>query len=161
MRRSLSCSGGFTLIELLVTVAIVSLLATMALPVAELAARRSQEQELRAALREIREALDAYKRASDEGRIERVTGGSGYPLSLRVLVEGVDDARSEQPRRLHFLRRLPRDPLVRDTTLPAEQTWGLRAYDSPHDAPREGRDVYDVFSLAPGQGLNGRPYREW
>lgn len=157
----MKASRGFTLIELLVTVAIVSLLATMALPVAELAARRSQEQELRAALREIRDALDAYKRASDEGRIERVVGASGYPPSLQVLVEGVDDARSEQRRRIHFLRRLPRDPLVRDTTLTAEQTWGLRAYDSPHDAPREGRDVYDVYSLAPGQGLNGRPYREW
>lgn len=154
-------SRGFTLIELLVTVAIVSLLATMALPVAELAARRSQEQELRAALREIREALDAYKRASDEGRIERVVGASGYPPSLGVLVEGVDDVRSEQRRRIHFLRRLPRDPLARDPSLPAEQTWGLRAYDSPHDAPREGRDVYDVYSLAAGQGLNGRPYREW
>ncbi len=152
---------GFTLIELLVTVAIVSLLATMAIPVAELAARRSQEQELREALREIRAALDAYKRAGDEGRIARIADGSGYPPSLQVLVEGVADERSEQRRRLQFLRRMPRDPFSRDGSVPAEQTWGLRSYDSPHDAPSEGRDVYDVYSLAPGQGLNGRPYREW
>jgi general secretion pathway protein G len=152
---------GFTLVELLVTVVIVGLLATMALPVAELAARRSHEQELREALREIRAALDAYKRAVDEGRVSRAADGSGYPPSLQVLVDGVVDERSEQRRRVQFLRRLPRDPFARDASLPAEQTWGLRSYDSPHDAPREGRDVYDVYSLAPGQGLNGRPYREW
>lgn len=152
---------GFTLIELLVTVAIVSLLATMALPVAELAARRTHEQELREALREIRAALDAYKRAVDEGRISRATDGSGYPPSLQVLVEGVVDERSAQRRRVQFLRRVPRDPFARDNSVPAEQTWGLRSYDSPHDAPSEGRDVYDVYSLAAGQGLNGRPYREW
>lgn len=157
----MTCARGFTLVELLVTVAIVGLLSTMAVPVAELAVRRSQEIELRDALREIRAALDAYKRAVDEGRISRSADGSGYPPSLRVLVEGVVDERSEPRRRVQFLRRLPRDPFTRDPSLPAEQTWGLRSYDSPHDAPQEGRDVYDVYSLAPGQGLNGRPYREW
>lgn len=161
MRPPAAAARGFTLIELLVTVAIVSLLATMALPVAELAARRSQEQELRAALREIRQAIDAYKRAVDEGRIDRQADASGYPPTLQALVEGVEDARSAKKQRIHFLRRVPRDPFVRDPALPAELTWGLRSHDSPHDAPSEGRDVYDVHSLAPGQGLNGRPYREW
>ncbi len=152
---------GFTLIELLVTVVIVTLLATMAMPVAELAVRRQKEQELRAGLREIRQAIDAYKRAADEGRIQRSAASSGYPPSLADLVEGAEDARSPERRRIHFLRRVPRDPFARDAESPPERTWGLRSYESPADAPREGRDVYDVYSLASGNGLNGRPYREW
>jgi general secretion pathway protein G len=152
---------GFTLIELLVTVTIVSLLATMAMPVAELTVRRAKEQELRAALREIRGALDAYKRASDEGRIARSALSSGFPPTLDVLAEGAEDARSPDRRRIHFLRRVPRDPFAIDAELPAARSWGLRSYDSPPDDPREGRDVFDVHSLAPGNGLNGRPYREW
>jgi len=152
---------GFTLVELLVTVAIVSLLATMAVPVLELSMRRSQEQELRGALREIRTAIDAYKRASDEGRIPRVVGQSGYPPTLESLTEGVDDARNPERRKIYFLRRLPRDPFHRDASESAERTWGLRSYDSPPDDPHEGRDVFDVYSMAAGNGLNGRPYREW
>lgn len=152
---------GFTLIELVVTVAIVALLATMALPLAELATRRSQEQELRSALREIRAAIDAYKKAYDEGRVTRIAGATGYPPSLEVLADGVDDVRSPERKKLYFMRRLPRDPFARDPRLPAARTWGLRSYDSPPDDPHEGRDVFDVYSLAPGDGLNGRAYREW
>jgi general secretion pathway protein G len=154
-------SRGFTLIELLVTVSIVSLLASMAMPMAELAQRRAREQELRAALREIRTALDAYKRASDQGSIRRSAIESGYPPTLEVLVDGVEDARSPDKRRLYFLRRLPRDPLAPDPGVPAAHTWGLRSHDSPPDAPQAGRDVFDVYSLAAGNGLNGQPYRAW
>lgn len=153
---------GFTLIELLVTVVIVTLLATMAMPVGELAMRRSKEQDLRSGLREIRNAIDAYKRAGDEGRILRNAAASGYPPSLNTLVEGAEDIRSPDKKRIYFLRRIPRDPFAPGgTDTPAEATWGLRSYDSPADAPRSGRDVFDVHSLAAGNGLNGRPYREW
>lgn len=153
---------GFTLIELVVTLAIVSLLATMAMPVAELTVRRGKEQELRSALREIRSALDTWKRAGDEGHIVRLAGESGYPPSLEVLVAGVEDARSpDRKQRMYFLRRLPRDPFATDTSLPAAATWGLRSYDSPPDDPQPGRDVYDVHSLSSRRALDGRPYREW
>jgi general secretion pathway protein G len=152
---------GFTLIELLVTVTIVSLLATMALPVAELTVRRAKEHELRAALREIRGAIDAYKRAGDEGRIPRISGESGYPPDLAVLAAGVEDAKSPDKRLIYFLRRIPHDPFVDDPSLPAAETWGLRSYDSPPDDPAEGRDVFDVYSRAERTGLNGRPYKEW
>lgn len=153
---------GFTLIELVVTVAIVALLSTLAFPLAEVVVKRSKEQELRLALREIRSALDAYMQAVEEGRIAHSLEHSAYPESLNVLVEGVFDASSpDRNTRLYFLRRIPRDPMFSDPTRPDEETWGKRSYASSHDAPQEGEDVYDVYSLAPGIGLNGIPYRYW
>lgn len=157
MRRP---ARGFTLIELLITVAILALLASGAAAVAELAVRRSQEQELRSALREIREAIDAYKQASAARRIRTGSGDSGYPPSLDALVAGTADATQPRGARLYFLRRLPRDPLA-DPSLPAAATWGLRSYESEPDRPQAGRDVFDVYSLSPKSGLNGVPYRAW
>ncbi|TFW32303.1 type II secretion system protein [Massilia horti] len=153
---------GFTLVELLVCVAIVAVLASAAIPMAEVAARRAKEQELHRALREIRGALDAYRHAVEEGRIVQPMDRSGYPPTLRLLVEGVPDAaRVEAQARLYFLRRIPRDPLCQDPALSDEATWGKRDYQSSADDPREGDEVYDVYSLAPGVGLNGIPYRNW
>lgn len=152
---------GFTLIELLVTVAIVGVLAAAAVPFAEVATQRAKEAELRAALRTLREAIDAYKRAADEGRIERKADESGYPRSLGELVAGVRDAKSPDERRIYFLRRIPRDPFAPERGVPPDQTWGLRSYASPPDAPAPGADVFDVYSLSPRAGINGVPYREW
>lgn len=151
---------GFTLIELLVTLALISLFATMALPLAELTVKRSQEAELRAALRTIREALDAYKQAGDDGRIAVRPGDSGYPKNLNILVEGVEDLQSPEKKQLHFLRRIPPNPLA-DPALKAEKSWGQRSYKSPYDRPRPGDDVYDVYALSMEAGINGVPYNEW
>lgn len=158
MRRATS---GFTLIELVVTVAIVGILASIAVPLGELSMQRAKEQELRGALRQIREALDAYKQAVAEGRVERRADGSGYPRSLDELAGGAEDAKSPDKAKIFFLRRLPRDPFYPQTDLPAADTWGKRAYASPPDAPFEGEDVFDVYSLSERVGLNGVPYREW
>lgn len=152
---------GFTLIELVVTVAIVAVLATVAVPLVELNVQRAREHELRTALRQIRGALDAHKRATDEGRLVARTGGSGYPRSLSELVDGVADAESPTTQRIYFLRRLPRDPFNPDRELSAAETWGLRAYSSPPDSPAAGDDVFDVYSRSERTGLNGQPYREW
>lgn len=152
---------GFTLIEVLVTAAIVALLASIALPLSETAAQRRKETELRRALREVRDALDAYKRASDEGRIQRSPEQSGYPPNLTALVEGVPDAKSPGGAKIYFLRRLPRDPLHPDAGAVPERTWALRSYASPPGDPRPGKDVFDVRSLSERKGLNGIPYREW
>jgi general secretion pathway protein G len=157
MRRA----GGFTLIELLITVAIVALLASVALPLSELSVQRGKEQELRRSLREIREAIDAYKRASDEGQIARAADQSGYPLTLAALVDGVADAKSPKEVKIYFLRRVPRDPFSDSQGAAPEQTWGLRSYESPADNPRPGRDVFDVYSLGQGNGMNGIPYKDW
>jgi len=160
MSRSLAARG-FTLVELVITVAIVALLASVALPVSELAVQRTKEQDLRRTLRQMREAIDAYKQASDEGRIKKSVGDSGYPKKLEELAEGVEDQKSPKKEKIYFLRRIPRDPFATDPTLSAAATWGKRSYSSPPDDPREGDDVFDVFSLAQGKGINGQPYRDW
>lgn len=144
---------GFTLIELVITVAIVAILASVALPLNELTVQRAKEQDLRRALREIREAIDAYKQASDEGHIRKRVGDSGYPPRLEDLVAGVEDQKSPKKEKIYFLRRLPRDPFG--------ESWGLRAYASPPDDPKDGEDVFDVYSVSTATGINGRPYREW
>ena len=152
---------GFTLIEMVVTVAIIGLLASIAAPTAELVMQRNSEHELRMALREIRKGIDAYKQAFDDGRMTKNGDESGYPASLRLLVDGVPDAKSAEKRKIYFLRRIPRDPMSADTDSPPEQTWGLRSYDSDADDPREGRDVYDVYSKSAGVALNRVPYKLW
>jgi general secretion pathway protein G len=145
-------ASGFTFIELLIVVAILALLASVALPLAEVTVQRNKEQDLRRTLREIREAIDAYKLAADEGRIERLADKSGYPPTLAVLAEGVADKRTGQT--LYFLRRVPRDPI-------SESDWGLRSYKSAPDAPQPGDDVFDVYSRSADPGLNGIPYKDW
>lgn len=162
-RGSARGAGGFTLIEMMVTVAIVALLASIALPMAELAVQREKEQELRLALRQIREGIDAYKKAVDEGRITKAADESGYPKTLESMVEGVLDPKDpDKKKKIYFLRRIPRDPMARsDATVSAADTWGKRSYASPADAPEEGDDVYDVYTRAEGRGLNGVPYQQW
>ena len=153
---------GFTLIELVITVGIVSLLATAVIPSAQLLYQRQREGELRATLRTIRAAIDAYKQAADTGRIRKELDKTGYPPDLQTLVDGVDDASSaKEGAKIYFLRRLPRDPFWPDATTPAAETWGLRAYASPPDDPQPGDDVYDVYSRSSRTGLNGVPYHDW
>ena len=153
--------AGFTLIELVVTVAIIGILAGVALPLAQVTAQRAQESDLRVALRKIRDALDAYKAAGEAGRIAVQADGNGYPPRLRTLVEGVRDITSDEPRLIYYLRRIPRGPFYPDADTPAEDTWGLRSYASPPEAPSEGEDVFDVYSLSERIAMNGIPFREW
>lgn len=154
-------SGGFTLIELVVTLAILALISTVALPMAELTVQRGKEQELHAALRQIRDAIDAYKKAYDAGSIVNKVDESGYPPTLDILVEGVKDAQSPKEQKMYFIRRLPRNPFVHDSNISAAETWGKRSYASSADEPQQGDDVFDVFSPVPGTGINGIPYKEW
>ncbi|MCP5093127.1 MAG: type II secretion system protein [Gammaproteobacteria bacterium] len=154
-------SNGFTLVEMVITVAIVGLLATAVFPLAELGVRRAKEQDLRAALRTIRDGLDAYKAASDAGRIEMELGDSGYPETLDLLVEGVRDIKDPDGNMIYLLRRLPRDPFYPDSSAAAADTWAQRSYESPPDDPQPGDDIFDVHSISQKVGLNGTPYDTW
>jgi general secretion pathway protein G len=154
-------SAGFTLLELVIAIAILSILVVMAVPVVRLEIQRQKEADLRQDLRELRNAIDAYKRAGDEGRIPRRTDASGYPPRLEDLLRGTADAKDLKARTIYFLRRIPRDPFNDNPDLAPADTWGKRSYASPPDAPAEGDDVFDVYSLANGNGINGVPYREW
>ncbi|KWF00774.1 general secretion pathway protein GspG [Burkholderia ubonensis] len=159
MRRSRE--SGFTLIEMIVTVALVAIIASVATPFFKIQQQREKERELKAALREIRSAIDAYKLAGDEGRIARAADSTGYPKSLDQLVTGVVDQRDPKGRKIHFLRRIPYDPMNPSSPTSAADSWGKRSYASDAADPQEGVDVYDVFSLSDRTGINGIPYRKW
>ncbi len=157
---------GFSYVELMFSVAILALLATVATPYLEKTIQRKKEHELRSSLRDIRTAIDAYKKASDEGKVKKSLGDSGYPKRLQDLVTGVPDLKDPEKKKLRFLRRLPRDPMYQadggvGSEIKPEDTWGKRSYKSDANEPRAGEDVYDVYSYNEKKGLNGVPYRQW
>lgn len=160
-RRSAVRTGGFSLIELVVTIAILGLLATVAVPFAQLVQQRHKETELRDGLKQIRVAIDNYKQAVLEKRVAAPADATGYPPDLDVLWKGVADITKPDDSKIYFLRRLPRDPFFPDADAEPAETWGKRSYASPPEDPQEGDDVYDVYSLSEKTGLNGVPYREW
>lgn len=146
---------GYTLVELVVVCATLAVLAGITMPVVKFTVKRSKEMELRAGLREMRAAIDEFKRYSDAGLIPIELGTDGYPKELEVLVEGVDVV-GQVDRRVRFLRRIPIDPMT------GEDEWGLRSYQDDWDATSwGGENVYDVYSLSGGVGLNGVPYTKW
>jgi general secretion pathway protein G len=152
-------SPGFTFIELIVATAVMMVLASAAVPIARVSIRRQQEFELRRSLREMRTAIDDFKRWADAGRISTLgvnIGSENYPPSLEVLVEGVNFSNDASGRKKKFLRRIPIDPITKSAD------WGLRAYtDTPEASMWGGQSVFDVYSKAQGVGLDGTKYRDW
>jgi general secretion pathway protein G len=146
---------GFTLIELIVTVFIISILVGLAIPLARNSIKREKEFELRAALREMRVAIDNYKNASDRGLIMSKVDTEGYPETLQVLVDGVQMTGTVD-KKLKLLRRIPKDPMTNSTE------WGLRSYqDDPKMNSWGGQDVFDIYTKSEGTGFDGTKYKEW
>ena len=155
---------GFTLIELIVTVTIVAILASVAMPMLQMSVQRSKENDLRANLRQIREAIDAYKKAADEGRIKKSIEETGYPPNLEILVNGVLDEKDINKNKIKFLRKIPLDPMTiaaDKNTDDLPNNWGLRSYASEASNPEQGADVFDVYSLSQQIGINGIAYAKW
>ncbi len=153
-------SAGFTLLELIITLAIISILAAGTIPVAKNMIRREKEMELRRNLRELRRAIDAYKIACEGGSVgplDRKPDDECYPPNLQILVEGIHPPNKTGDTTLRFLRRIPRDPFTGNTE------WGVRSVqDDPDSTGGGGQNVYDVYSKAPGQALDGKTeYRQW
>ncbi|MGE0461407.1 MAG: type II secretion system protein [Vicinamibacterales bacterium] len=157
--RRLRAAHGYTFVELLVVTTIVLILASAVQPLARVTIQRQKEVELRRVLREMRDAIDKFKDAADQGMIpttELKANSEGYPPDLEILVEGVSVANDASGRKLKFLRRIPIDPMT------GESEWGLRSYqDKPDTTSWGGQNVFDVRSLSEGTGLDGTKYKDW
>jgi general secretion pathway protein G len=149
---------GVTYLELVATAAILMILASAILPLGRVAVQRSRELELRRNLRTIREAINRYKTAVDQGQIggtDVKLGSEGYPPTLDILVEGVNRV-GTAGRKLKFLRRIPTDPMT------GEKEWGQRCYqDDPDDTSWCGENVWDVYSKSTSKALDGTTYNTW
>src|SRR5687767_4121990 len=149
---------GFTYLELIATATILMILASAILPTAKVMRTRNKEIELRRELRTLRNAIDGYKLAVDQGKIggsDVKLGSEGYPPDLETLVEGVNQV-GRLDTKLKYLRRIPVDPMT------GKAEWGMRCYqDEPDDSSWCGQNVYDVYSLSAGTALDGSKYAEW
>jgi general secretion pathway protein G len=150
---------GFSVLELVIVTAILMILASTIMPMAQVTAQRQREVELRRALREMRTAIDKFKDAVDNGQIpttELEPGSENYPPDLETLVNGVSAANDASGRKLKFLRKVPIDPMTKTTE------WGKRAVqDRPDSQSWGGKNVFDVYTTYQGTALDGTKYRDW
>jgi general secretion pathway protein G len=162
-RASSSSNRGLTLIELLVTLVILSILAAAALPYAEMTIRREKELELRRALRDVRNAIDAFHDDWKTGKISKTSDAAsddGYPKTLQALIDGAEAADAKGGKR-KYLRSIPRDPLA-DPSKPTNEQWMLRGYQDETDSITwGGKDVYDIRSGSEATALDGSRYKDW
>jgi prepilin-type N-terminal cleavage/methylation domain len=153
---------GFSLIEMVVTLALLGTLAAAAAPLVHRYQQQSREAGLRESLRTLRIAIDGYRQASLDGRIEKRSQDSGYPPTLKHLVQGVVDKTSPNRAHLYFLRRIPRDPMCDCEGRSDEETWRIRSSNqAPGDFSGGEKDVFDISSTSMAKGLNGVPYAQW
>ena len=143
---------GLTFVELIVTIAILSILASAAVPIARFQVKRQNERQLHYDLWQMRDAIDKYKDAADKGAFQTKVDSQNYPPDLETLVTGVD----VQGKKLKFLRKIPIDPMTN------KAEWGLRSMqDDPDSDSYGGQSVFDVYSKSQGTALDGTKYSTW
>jgi general secretion pathway protein G len=153
--EALAKEGGFTMVELTIVCALIMILTAMVIPISRYSAKRQKELELRYDLRLMRNAIDKYKQYSDAGLIQVDLGTEGYPKTLEILVEGVDQI-GQIHKKLKFLRRVPMDPMT------GKAEWGMRSLqDEATSTEWGGQDVYDVYTLSRDRGIDKSAYKDW
>lgn len=149
--------------EMLVTLAILSILASAALPYAEVTVKRTREHELHRSLREIRTAIDRFHTDWKAGKISTLSGAAsanGFPKELDVLVQGVPINGSTEKRK--YLRRIPFDPMITDKSEVLDYSWRLISYKDPPDTQTwGGEDIYDIRSSSNAIALDKSRYGAW
>ena len=144
---------GFTLMELIVATAILTILTMMALPLARVTIQRERERELRRDLWEMRDAIDRYKDAAEQGKFQTKVDTMNYPPDLETLAKGVE---GQGGKKYRFLRSIPTDPMTKSTE------WGLRSMQDDADADSwGGQNVFDVYSKSDRTALDGTKYKDW
>jgi general secretion pathway protein G len=151
--------SGLTTVELLAALGVLLVLTSMAIPLKRWDDKRRREDQLRVSLSVMRDAIDLYKKACDEGRIQQKdVDQKGFPLDLDELVDGTDvvDPTTGLTKKIHFLQSIPVDPFTE------EAEWGKRSYQDDWDSTSWGREnVWDVYSLSPAKALDGTWYKDW
>lgn len=143
------------MVELAIVAVMVGILSAMAVPVVRYTVKRQDEIELKFDLRLMRDALDKYKQYSDAGLIPPQLGSEGFPPDLDTLVDGVKLV-GQIDKKQKFLRRVPLDPMTK------KAEWGMRSFqDEPKSTAWGGQNVYDVYSLSDGRGIDGTYYKDW
>jgi general secretion pathway protein G len=147
---------GLTLVELIVAFTIMMVLTTMAVPLARAKVRAERERSLRAAVVEMRAAIDKYKDYADLGYLgPQKLGTNNWPETLDVLVEGVK-LPGPDGKKMRFLRRIPVDPFT------GKAEWGMRSdQDDPKSQSWGGQCVFDVYSKTTEKAGDGTAYSEW
>ena len=147
---------GVTLIEMVITIMVLLILASVTVPSARFAIKRQKELELRRNLRDMRHAIDEYKKLCDSGLIPKEGVDSEcYPEDLDVLVEGVDKV-GTVGQKVKFLRRIPIDPFTKS------KEWGKRSLQDEADSSSwSEQNVYDVYTQHDGTALDGTEYKDW
>jgi general secretion pathway protein G len=144
---------GFTLMELMVATAILTILTMMALPLARVSIQREKERQLRAALWEMRDAIDRYKDAAEMGKFQTKVDSMNYPPDLDELVKGVE---AQGGKKIRFLRSIPIDPMTKT------KEWGMRSMqDDPDSDSWGGQNVFDVYTKSESEALDGTKYKDW
>jgi len=150
---------------MVVTLTILSLLTAVAVPFIETTVKREKEIALRESLRQLRQAIDEYKKLADQKKIKVEQDSYGYPPDLETLVKGVEieeevnlpsGGKTTRKVLVRFLRKIPLDPMT------GTYDWGLRSYqDDPDSETWGGQNVYDVYTRSQATALDGTKYRDW